>query len=513
MGATADPSTLVADLGRIVGSSRVSTAAADRRTYARDSWTLANLRLAGGRGPEGLPGAVVWPQTEEQVGRVLAWCSQKALAVVPCGAGSGVCGGAAATRGEVALDLKGLDRLLEVRGDEGWMRCQTGVIGEVLERELNRSGVTLGHFPSSLYCSTLGGYLAARSAGQMSALYGKIEDMVVSVRGYLAGGEPFETGPERAGDFTQAIVGSEGTLAVITAARMLVHPLPEVRGFLGFTFRDPYRGMEAIRRLLTAGPTPAVVRLYDELDTLLLVGSEGADRENRRSKIENRKSPGVWTTRVLLRLGGLVNRIAEPLLRRCLLVVMFEGPAATVPDETRAARALLRAFGGREVGGGHGRRWLAHRYDVSYKASGVYFKGGALDTLEVAAPWEAMPRLYREVKRAIEPHAICLAHFSHAYPEGCSIYFTFAFDARRPEAAERRYLAIWDRAMTACLRAGGTVSHHHGIGLLKVPYLRRELGAAGRGLLEHLKRSLDPGGMMNPGKLGLGTAHKGGMPR
>lgn len=486
---------------------RVSSADQDRLCYSRDMWPKALLWIRQGRIPPP-PDLVAWPADEGEVAEAIRVARAHRLAVVPFGAGSGVCGGTWAIRGGIALDLKRLDRVGTVDPERRRVEAQAGVIGEVLERQLSAQGFTLGHFPSSIYMSTLGGWLAARSAGQLSNKYGKIEDMVLAVRAVAGTGERIVT-PERplpGPDLAPLLIGSEGTLCVFTSASLRVHPKPELRTFRGFRFRSMADGVDAIRALFRDGLRPAVVRLYDPLDTELV--GRGRSRGEHRTRAPSLRTPlkANLLPALLRRLSphvlgrpAALNRAAE-LLRSCLLVLSFEGEAGRSERDDRRARAVCAQVGGVDLGEEPGRRWFESRYDVSFKMSKVLDHGAFADTMEVAATWDKVLEVYDAVRAAVRPLAFTLCHLSHAYLEGCSLYFSFVGAAAGDEALERRYESLWSTALSAAIRAGATVSHHHGVGLLKQAAFAEELGE-GRRYLAALKSTFDPDGIMNPGKL------------
>lgn len=479
----------------------------DRLSYSRDMWPQALIWIRQGRIPPP-PDAVVWPRSEEQVAEAINRARARRVAVVPYGGGSGVCGGTWAVRGGIALELKALDRIGEVDPERRCVEVQAGVMGEVLERKLNAQGYTLGHFPSSIYLSTVGGWLATRGAGQLSGKYGKIEDMVLALRAVSGRGELWVTPerPHRGPDLTQLWVGSEGVLGVITQARLRLFPVPEARAFRGFQFRTVAQGLEAIRHLYRAGLRPAVARLYDPFDTAL-VGREKPQKPvtppSLRTGLQERLWPRLAEKLAPTTLGRpLALNKAAGLFRHCLLVLMFEGEAQRTEREAARALAICQRQGGEDLGEEPGKRWFRKRYDVSYKMSKVVAAGAFADTMEVAATWDKVLEVYHRVRAAVASRAFVLCHFSHAYLEGCSLYFTFTGSARSPQALERRYQELWSLALPAAVAAGATTSHHHGIGLLKAAQLHSELGE-GRRLLLALKKVLDPDGIMNPGKLGL----------
>jgi alkyldihydroxyacetonephosphate synthase len=507
-------------LSGIVGEGRVSTREADLRTYARDMWPRLLLAVREGAVAEHPPDAVVWPETAEEVAAIVRLARSRHVPVVPYGAGSGVCGGAMPLHGGITVDLKRMDRILDIDDRDLVVEAECGINGERLERALAAKGLTLGHFPSSIYCSTLGGWLAARSGGQMSTRYGKIEDMVLGVTAVTGRGDILTTGRHgrvQAGpDWTQLLVGSEGTLAVLTSGRLRVRRAPAARHFRGFSFARIPAGLEAIRRVLQRGLRPAVIRLYDEFDSWMALRPHDKAKEAHASGALPGLAPPA-SKKGLLRglIGGALDRPralnalvelgAQKLLRPgCLLIVGVEGAEPRARVEADVVFGELERAGGKDLGEGPGKDWFARRYSVSYNMSKVFESGAFVDTMEVASTWERLMDLYEGVRAALQRHAFVMAHFSHAYSEGCSIYFTFAGHAPTRHTAEAKYDALWRDGMLAATRAGGTISHHHGVGLLKGPYMAEEHRES-MALLHALKQTLDPDGIMNPGKLGMST--------
>jgi alkyldihydroxyacetonephosphate synthase len=511
-------------LAKLTAPNRVSTTVPDRLSYARDLWPRGLLSVRAGESAAHPPDVVVWPESVAEVQAIVRLAAAEKLPIVPFGAGSGVCGGTVPLAGGVVVDLKRMRKLLALDKEALTATFECGILGEHLEHELNRRGYTLGHFPSSIMCSTLGGWLAARSAGQCSSRYGKIEDLVRSVEFVTGTGEILDTsGAERGPDWNQLLVGSEGTLGIFTRAELAIRPAPEVRIMRGFALPRPATGCEAIRRVMQRGLRPSVVRLYDELDTLMArQGSRDAHRAESDPESAGlagwlRLFGGDRTAADLKRLvigaalsrTGWLNRAVDAVLPTlsggCLLVVGCEGDRRLAEPEASATFREIEAAGGKDLGPGPGERWLAHRYDVSFGLSKIFDAGAFADTMEVAIAWDKLLDLYRSVRAAVSPHAFIMAHFSHAYSDGCSIYFTFAAATPQgapPGVAERRYDEIWRAALTAATRAGATISHHHGVGMSKAAFMPDEHGAS-LAVYRGLKSVLDPHGILNPGKMGL----------
>jgi len=456
-------------LKKIFGSGRVSARPDDLAIYSRDVFPEGELWTRRGK-LRYAPDCVVWPESVEEVSALLKLAAETVTPVVPYGGGSGVCGGAIPLSGGIVLDMKRMDRIRKIDHVSMSAEIEAGAVGELLERNLNGKGYTLGHFPSSIYCSTLGGWLAARSAGQLSAKYGKIEDMALSLEAVLPDGSivrtndaPREaTGP----DIDQVLIGSEGTLAVITAATMKLNRLPQSKSYAAFLMPYFTNGIAALRLLMRAEASPAVARLYDETDTRIAL---------LKQKVEG---------------------------TGCLLVLLFEGYPELISWETKAAWDICMREGAKDLGEGPARHWEEHRYAISYKQSQVLSAPDSiLETIEMATTWSNIINLYDAVSAALDGLCLVMAHVSHIYLEGAGIYFTCV---ARPEdeSPEERYRKIWGAAMGAARQCGATLSHHHGVGYLKGPYMPAQMGPL-MDVYREMKKQLDPCNILNPGKMGL----------
>jgi alkyldihydroxyacetonephosphate synthase len=389
---------------------------------------------------------------------------------------------------------------------------EAGHMGMPLEEELDRRGYTLGHFPSSILCSTVGGWVAARSAGQASGYYGKIEDMVLALECVTGTGEVVTLRHRTSGpNLVPLVVGSEGTMAIVTSATLRLHPRPTARAFASFSLPSTERGWEAMRAMFQEGLRPAVSRLYDPFDAML--ARQGAVKKPKTKDASAANAPGMGQAalRNVLRQPTALNELIElagtRVLGGALLVTIFEGTGDAPSRDQERARAIIEREGGTYEGEGAARRWLQHRYSVSYRQAPVFASGAFVDTMEVAAPWSKLGALYDGVRKAMGEHVFVMAHFSHAYPDGCCIYFSFAGSAARGSkkgawdaACEETYDRTWRAAQEAAIAAGGTLAHHHGVGRSKAPRMGAELGA-GVEVVRALQRAFDPHRILNPGNL------------
>ena len=453
----------------------VSVDPVERAEWSRDWWPLALRWAAAGQVPA-RAGAVVRPGSTGEVSAVLALCHEHSVPVTPAAGRSGVCGGSIPVAGGVVLDLCGLAGIREVDDESLLLRVGAGTFGHELEAELRSShGVTLGHWPQSVELSTVGGWLACRSAGQYSTRYGKIEDMVIGLEAVLADGRVIHTGgrgPRAAAgpDLNQLLVGSEGTLAVITEATLRVHPAPGAERRAAWIFPDFASGLDGCRMIMRRGATPAVLRLYDAA-------------ESQRS---------------------------FDVTHGCVLVVLDEGDPVLVEAVMAVVDDVCSSSPATPADPGLVQRWLDHRNDVSALGA-LVSRGFVVDTVEMAGRWSVLGDLYQRVTdrlRAIDGTLAASAHQSHAYTDGACLYFTFA--ARPAEDADPAwgddyYRKAWSSVMDEVIEVGAAVSHHHGVGLLRAEAAQRSLGDAGP-VLASLKSALDPRGILNPGKLGLASS-------
>jgi alkyldihydroxyacetonephosphate synthase len=432
---------------------------------SRDWWPLAMTWALDGEVAQ-LAGAVAVPADVDEVRAVVRVCNEAQVPLTVIAGRSGVCGGSIPLYGGVALDLTALRGIVGVDDASLVVDVLPGTFGDHFEDELqDRHGLTVGHWPQSMALSTVGGWLACRGAGQLSTRYGKIEDIVVGLDVVLADGSLLHTGghPRQAAgpDLNQLFVGSEGTLGIIVGARLRAHPKPSHERRSAVAFASFEEGLDACRRILRRGATPAVLRLYDA--------------------IEGERNFGTGEVAPLLVLDE-----GDPALVDCTMEIVAE-------ECVTAAHLDVEIVD----------RWMGHRNDVSALES-LISKGFVIDTMEITGPWAKLPQIYRDTIDAIGAVDGVLsvsAHQSHAYTDGACLYFTFG---GKPAEADKDafYRAVWDAGTRSVLEAGGSLSHHHGVGLNRARFAREALDG-GFDVLTSVKRALDPKGILNPGKLGF----------
>lgn len=444
------------------------------RPYAADTYWRALAADAAGR-PLGLPDVAALPRSEEEAAAVVAIAAELGAPIVARGGGSGSQGGAVPTSGGVLLDLTELDRVVELDERSLTVTAQAGVNGRWLEEYLNERGLMLPHYPASAAMATVGGYVAARGSGVLSTRYGKIEDLLVSLRVVNADGSVFDTipvprhavGPE----LTQLYVGSEGTLGVILRATLQVVPLPETRCFRAVVFGSLPEAIEAVRTAIATGLRPSVVRVYDERSTRESLGPVVGEE-----------------------LGGV-----------CAMLCC-EGRRAVAEVEAAELVALAVDSGAREVDGSLAQNWWDHRYDF-YEPPHQPQLPEMWGTIEAVATYDRVLDVYAAMQEAIAERfaaagLVLKSHLSHWYPWGTMIYGRFAIPDPGPDP-DRLHDEVWESGVDAILSAGGLMNDHHGVGMKLAPYMARQHGPALQPLRK-IKRALDPDGILNPGKLGIG---------
>ena len=467
-------------LAAIVGADHVRTGHRDRLLRAGGKSTLDLLRRKLTQ--QDAPDAVLLPANEDEVAQLLAYCSEHRIAVVPFGGGTTVVGGVDPIRGEfsavVSVDLRRLNEMHWLDKVSGEAELGAGLTGPDAERLLGEEGFSIGHFPQSFRFATIGGYAVTRSSGQDSAGYGRFNEMVRGMRlvtpvGVLDLGRAPESaaGP----DLRQLVAGSEGTFGIVTRVRIRVHPTPENVRYEAWSFPDFSTGAAALRAVTQTGTGPTVLRLSDEMETGVNLAKPESIGEQQIT-------------------GG------------CLAITLFEGTPAHTESRHAETRAVLEAHGGTSLGEAPARAWEHGRFNAPYLRDSLLASGALCETLETATTWSNLETLKAAVTTALTTSlgesgtpALVLCHISHVYPTGASLYFTIVA-GQRGDALEQ-----WGKAKVAACEAisqnNGTISHHHAVGADHRPWMTAEIGDLGVQVLRAVKQTLDPVGILNPGKL------------
>lgn len=469
------PETLLTAFSALVGAENMMHAVSDRYAYCRDRLPYGTFRLRKGKLPATLPAAVICPANQEQLTRIVELAVKEQVALIPFGAGSGVLGGTIPLNCEVIVDLKRMNQIVGINEIDGTVTVQAGMNGGQFEAALNQRGFTAGHLPQSIYMSTVGGWAACRGAGQASSRYGKIEDMVTGLQAILPDGRLLQVrsvarravGPS----IKDLMVGSEGVFGFITELTLRIWRLPQHESGAVLAFPSQQAGFDALREIIQSELRPTVMRLYDEMES----------RQRTEGMAEFVNAPIL----AIFKFSGL-KELAE--VERALSLKICARHGAVLADD-----APYR----------HWKETRYHSYSIQWQTGGYY-----MDTIEVTGTWSALPEMYTAISNAVHalhPQIHFGAHWSHIYPEGACQYMTVRLPPMDDAVAMVMHRQAWDVVQRLCLEYGGSIAHHHGAGLFRNAWLKEELNT-GMDLLQIVKDGIDPGNLLNPGKLGLRSA-------
>ncbi|MBU0505249.1 FAD-binding oxidoreductase [bacterium] len=438
------------------------------------------------------PDGVLFLEQSDHIKDLYTDAIQHGITIIPFGGGSGVVGGTECIgpneKPVLVVDLTLLRRLLSIDSKAMTAQFEAGIYGPKLEQALNAKGYTLGHFPQSFEFSTLGGWIATRSAGQNSTLYGKIEDMVQSLTIHTPQGiletnhvPASATGPS----LKQLLIGSEGIYGMITEATVKISPLPQTQNFVTMFFKSYEQGIDCIREIMQAGLKPSIVRLSDPDETNLYL------QLMLTSALKKTIVPYWFKWK---KLGK----------NPCFALIATEGNRPFTNFQREKIRALVRQNRGVFVEKSFDQKWKKDRFELPYLRDDLLDHGFFIDTLETAAPWSCLMNIYESMKFAFLKHKkdnlLIACHLSHAYKDGASLYFTFIGRQRKGHEIEQ-WEKIKNIASDIIIEHGGTISHHHGIGYDHKKWLSKEESPLGIDILKAVKKELDPENILNPGKV------------
>ena len=441
------------------------------------------------------PDGVAYPATDEEVRAWFEYARRSGARLIPYGGGTSVAGHVtprAQDAPTLTLDLSSMSRMTGLDETSRLATFEAGATGPQIEQQLAAHGYTLGHYPQSWELSTVGGWIATRSSGQQSYHYGRIEDLfagghVETPQGVLD--LPALPASAAGPDLRQMILGSEGRFGIVTRAILRVQRVPEVDRFHAFFFHTWEEGADAVREIVQQGIPVSMLRLSDAEETVTTLNLSGKDRAV------------AWANRGLDLLGYKNGR--------SLLLLGVTGSRSSAEAAYSNAKVVVRRHGGLPTGETIGKTWRKNRFRAPYLRNTLWDAGYAVDTLETALPWSGVLPAATAIKNSIRDalasfgeRALVFAHLSHVYVDGASVYTTCLW-RRGADPAET--LAHW-RAMKAAASCAivahkGTISHQHGVGLDHAPYLQAEKGETGMRMIESVRDALDPGRILNPGKL------------
>ncbi len=464
------------ELEEVVGKQHISTDAPEKLVYSNDWSWMPQMWLDRGQ-PLRTPDFILHPANPKEVSGIIKIANTYKIPVIPWGGGSGTQGGALSIFGGIVMDLKRMNRILEIDETSLTVTAEAGINGSELEMRLNERGLTLPHYPASANCATLGGYLAPRGTGTISTKYGKSEDMVLSMEVVLPDGTIITTPdvPDHASgpDFMGLFLGSEGVFGTITKASMQVDYLPETRLFRALLFKDLSSAIEVGRKLMVHRLDPTVIRLYDHASTV-----------------------------------SRVKTILGYELEGAYMVVGFDGDRDIAALQEKKAMKIFDEAGARDLGREPGEKWWNHRYDFYYPPINLKLPW-MYGTADTVMRFKDVERVYYAQKKAVEEqyadHNVkYIGHFSHWFHWGAAMYTRFIIETPPDDAVEalRLHNRVWNSAITASLENGGTINEHHGVGLKLGRFMRRQYKEAFP-LLQDIKHVIDPNGIMNPGKVGF----------
>jgi alkyldihydroxyacetonephosphate synthase len=448
---------------------------------------------------EGAPDLVVYPENEHDVLMTVRAAAEHDVVIIPFGGGSNIAGcleRSETHRMVMSLDMRRMRRVLAVDKESLTARIEAGVFGPDLEEQLSGYGLTLGHFPDSFLHSTLGGWIATRSAGMQSDKYGKIEDMVIALRMVTpAGVLATRTVPKSSNgiDVNHLCIGSEGTLGVITEATMQVHPRAESRRTHGYLFPDFESGIEAMHECVRKQCTPSMSRMNDSGKTALSMAF---------------KPPSSKLSQAMTRvMKGYLQMKGFDFARACLMLTTFEGSKADVTRQHHLVSAIHRRLGAADLGLSSGKSFESTKYDFPHIRDFLMDRGITSDVSETATVWSNVVPLYRaattDLSTAIEESGVkpwVGCHISHSYHSGASLYLTFACQQKHGQEMQQ-YLQAKRVVQQSFIDHGATLSHHHAVGTEHLPWLSDDISPVGVLAIAAIKGGLDPGNVMNPGRL------------
>ena len=489
----------VATLTGILGEANVSTDDRLRviHTYGKGIRDL--MRVRAGVLPR-VPDVVVYPGSEEDVIAVVDAAAAAGVVIIPFGGGSNIAGSlephADEARPIVSLDMGRMREVLEIDEYSGVARIQAGALGPDLEAQLNAQGYTIGHFPDSFTHSSIGGWVATRSSGMQSDRFGDISDIARGMRVVRPGGvlvlrptPSASNGPS----VREMILGSEGRLGIITEVTAQVHRLSEKRVINAYFYPNWAAGLAALHEIAESDAAPSITRISDARETGFTMATS-KERHGADKLLAERVLPQIMKAK-----GWNLDEI-------CLSFIGYEGSAEHAARQRKMVEKIVKKHGGMGVGTGPGVLYDQKKFDTPYLRDFLLDYGAAGDVSEMAAPWSRIQEVYDSTVAATQAaydslgvQGWVMCHLSHSYHSGACLYFTFSFVFGDNPIAE--YDVVKRAIQQSFVDHGGTISHHHGVGVEHAPWLSDDISPEGVAVMRGLFSAADPDNLFNPGKI------------
>ncbi len=454
----------IEEIKKIVGENDVKTDKVHLRAYSYDA-TKEHY----------YPDAVVFPENEEEVSKILKYCNENKIAIVPRGAGSGFTGGALPVNGGIVLAVeKYMNKILEIDEKDMVAVVQPGVINAHLQKEVEKRGLFYPPDPASMDYSTIGGNVSENAGGMRAAKYGITKDYVMSLRAVLPNGDIIRAGKRTIKDVAGynvagILIGSEGTLAVITEITLKLLPKPKMKKTYMGIFENVEDAMNAVYKSLSSGAMPVAMEFMDSLVVKAL-----------------RKKLGVnlpdWAGALLI--GDVDGNVEEEINYQ--LGILEKSFKENGCKEFKVARDEKEA---NEI-------WFARRN----ASQSITIYGSKKINEDISVPRSKLPEALRVITQIGEKYGLVVPCFGHA-GDG-NIHVNVMVDGSNPQEVEKGYKAV-EEIFKAVVEMGGTLSGEHGIGLSKAPFMKIAFSEAELNLFRRIKEAFDPNGILNPGKMGL----------
>ncbi|KAJ8012732.1 hypothetical protein DPEC_G00045940 [Dallia pectoralis] len=471
---------------------------ADDRVFRAHGHCLHEIfALREGRGFQRVPDMVTWPSCHNDVVKIVELACKHNVCVIPFGGGTSVTGALECppeeTRCIVSLDTSQMNRILWIDEKNLVARVEAGIIGQDLERLLNEGGYCTGHEPDSMEFSSLGGWVATRASGMKKNIYGNIEDLVVNIkvvtpRGVMeksCQGPRMSTGP----DIHHFILGSEGTLGVVTEVTMKIRPIPEYQKYGSVVFPNFEAGVACLREVARQRCAPASIRLMDNEQFQF-----GHALKPQVSSIFTNFVEGLKKFYITKFKGFDTNQL-------CVATLLFEGDRDKVLQHEKQVYDIAAKFGGLAAGEDNGQRGYILTFVIAYlRDLGLEYYVVA-ESFETSVPWDRVLDLCRNVKerivreckeRGVQFQPLTSCRVTQTYDAGACIYFYFAFNYRGLAEPVHTYEQVERAARDEILANGGSLSHHHGVGKLRKEWMKESVSNVGLGMLRSVKDYVDP---------------------